>query len=526
MKTKWLLVTLSVSLLCGGLSAQGLSGSFHLEGVEIQYYDMARDSGDAEADVGGTNMMALSWPSALAPAFQYPVAEFGVGDMIAAPITPEILLTPEGLALYGIDLTVVLNSDGSFEIPTSTYPTTTTENCSTYAFIPTIQDAGTYEWDGIDDGGGFGIIESNIFDLFSMNQSDENHGWITVVRDNDGGIESVIIEWDAIDGSDSNSGIDSEGNFNRILGIAELPADQDFVAGLNTAYGLDLPVGTFPTAGDNWPYDEEITANWMYLFDPAGADGELFSGDELLQFTSYYFTYNDLAAIGLFTGAFSAVFTGENWQEAIEYAANALLTTYGVDPDVAAALVTLVYDYVWGLISSGISVEDALYAGVVYAIAAATEAMQGTWFFPDDSDHDYDPVSGNGRLLFEMGNQCVWEKQNRVVYAYFENQEASVEHDGDIIPETFVLQGNYPNPFNPSTNIVFDLNMNADVKVTIYSVLGQEINTVYQSYSEPGRYTVNWHGQDAFGNTVPSGVYVYKVRADNRELTGKMLLIK
>ena len=168
MKTKWLLVTLSVSLLCGGLSAQGLSGSFHLEGVEIQYYDMARDSGDAEADVGGTNMMALSWPSALAPAFQYPVAEFGVGDMIAAPITPEILLTPEGLALYGIDLTVVLNSDGSFEIPTSTYPTTTTENCSTYAFIPTIQDAGTYEWDGIDDGGGFGIIESTNAYFFNI----------------------------------------------------------------------------------------------------------------------------------------------------------------------------------------------------------------------------------------------------------------------------------------------------------------------------------------------------------------------
>jgi hypothetical protein len=313
------------------------------------------------------------------------------------------------------------------------------------------------------------------------------------------------------------------------LGIAEVPADQDFVAGLNTAYGLDLPVGTFPTAGDNWPYDEEITANWMYLFDPAGADGELFSGDELLQFTSYYFTFNDLTAIATFTGAFSAVFDGSNWQVAIEYAANALLATFGVPEEVAAAVLTMVYDYVMGLIASGVPVEDALYAGVVYAVGAAEAMAAGMgmdWTFPNDADHDYDPVTGDGRLLFEMGNQCVWEKQNRVVYAYFENQEASVEHDGDIIPETFVLQGNYPNPFNPSTNIVFDLDMNADVKVTIYSVLGQEINTVYQSYSEPGRYTVNWHGQDAFGNTVPSGVYVYKVRADNRELTGKMLLIK
>jgi len=125
-----------------------------------------------------------------------------------------------------------------------------------------------------------------------------------------------------------------------------------------------------------------------------------------------------------------------------------------------------------------------------------------------------------------MGNQCTWDKQTRVVYGYFENVEFSVEHNGETIPKTFALQGNYPNPFNPATNIVFDLDINADVEVTIYSVLGQEINTIYHSYSEPGRYTVTWRGQDTFGNSVPSGIYFYKVSADNRELTGKMLLIK
>ena len=230
MKTKWLLVTFSLFLLCGGLSAQGLGGTFHCEGLQVQYYDVARDSGDAEADIGGTSILNLSWPDAVNWQFQYPVAAFPAGDTIAAPVTPDILLTPEGLAAFGIDLTVTLNEDGTFEVPTSTYPTTTTENCSTYAFVPTIQDAGTYEWDGIDDGGGFGIIESNIFDLFSQDQNDENHGWITVGRDDDGGIVDVLIEWDATDGSGSNSGIDGEGNFNRIMGVPTLASDQDFVA--------------------------------------------------------------------------------------------------------------------------------------------------------------------------------------------------------------------------------------------------------------------------------------------------------
>ncbi len=527
MKTKWLLVCFSLFLLYGGLTAQGLSGTFHLEGIQVQYHDVARDSGNADNDIGGTNIMALSWPSALAPMFQYPVAEFNTGDTIAAPVTPDYLLTPEGLAAVGLDLTITLNSDGTFEIPTSTYPTTTTENCSTYAYIPTIQDAGTYEWDGNDDGGGFGVIESNIFDLFSKNQNDENHGWVTIGRDGDGNIESILIEWDATDGPDSDSGIDSEGNLNRVMGVAELPADSGFVAGLNAAYGLSLPEGSFPTAGDNWPYDEEITANWMYLFDPAGDDGVLFSGDELLQFTSYYFTYNDMVAIATFTGAFEQYYgqTGD-LTASVQYAAVATLTTFGVSEDVANALVSAVSDYFLSLMGMGYDVEDALIATAVYAIGAAMEATGGEWVFPDDSDHDYSPTAGNGRLLFEMGNQCVWDKQTRVVYAYLENVEGSVEHDGEMIPESFTLQGNYPNPFNPATNIVFDLDMSADVKVTIYSVLGQEINTIYHSYSEPGRYTVTWRGKDEFGSSVPSGVYVYKVSADNRELTGKMLLIK
>lgn len=526
MKAKWLLVSIGMFFLCGGLPAQGLSGSFHLEGVQIQYYDVARDSGDADADVGGSPELVLSWPSALAPMFEYPVSEYATGDTIAAPITPDLLLTPEGLAAYGIDLTITLNSDGTFQIPTSTYPTTTTENCSTYAYIPTIQDAGTYEWDGVDDGGGFGIVESNIFDLYSMDQSQENHGWVTVVRDGDGVITTITIEWDATDGPDSDSGVDTEGNLNRIMGVAQLPADQDFVAGLNAAYDLDLPVGSFPTAGDNWESDEELDANWMYIFDPAGDDGELFSGDELLQFTSYYFTYNDMAAIATFTGTFSAVYDGTNLQAAIEAAASETLETFGVPADIITAILTAVSDYVSGLIESGMDIEDALVAGVVYAIGAATEAGAGSWTFPDDSDHDYDPVTGTGRLVFEMGNQCTWDKQTRVVYGYFENVEFSVEHNGETIPKTFALQGNYPNPFNPATNIVFDLDINADVEVTIYSVLGQEINTIYHSYSEPGRYTVTWRGQDTFGNSVPSGIYFYKVSADNRELTGKMLLIK
>ena len=133
------------------------------------------------------------------------------------------------VAAAGIDLTVILNEDGSFEIPTSTYPSTDTENCSTFASMPTVAEQGTYEWDGEDDHGGFGIVESGVFDLFSMDATDVNHGYINVYRAEDGSaIRHVILGWNATDGIGSASGIDAEGLLNRQLGFSTAPADEDF----------------------------------------------------------------------------------------------------------------------------------------------------------------------------------------------------------------------------------------------------------------------------------------------------------
>lgn len=93
-------------------------------------------------------------------------------------------------------------------------------------------------------------------------------------------------------------------------------------------------------------------------------------------------------------------------------------------------------------------------------------------------------------------------------------------------PESFILHDNFPNPFNPVTNISFELPMYTDVNLTIYNLMGQSITTLVDTKMESGYHQVSWNGSDAFGNQMPSGVYFYKVTTENATKTNKMLLLK
>lgn len=525
MKPRLLLSSITMLALSAGLSAQGLSGNFHMTGVQVQYFDVARNIGPSANDSTATMELNLSWPSAAGAQFQYPVKEYAAGDTVAAPVTPALLLTPEGLAAYGISLYVNLDATGTLTIPTSTYPTTTTLSCSTFAYIPTIQDAGQYEWDGNDINGGFGIVESNIFDLFSMDPSAMNHGWANVTRNWAGDVSHLQVNWIATDGQGSDSGIDANGDFNRVLGIPTLPADQGLVAYLAAYVDSTLNVGTYPTAGENFPGDAALSANWMYLFDPSGSDGTMFSGDEFLQFTGYYFTYNDLAAIATFVGTFTAYYTATgDLNTSVTAAASGTLQAFGLSAEVAAAVAATAYNQLLTYLGAGMALEDALLATMLYSIGAAEYATQGAWAFPDDSDHDFNGASG--RLVFEKGNECVPDMQTRVVTAYFENLSVGIAPADGALPKAFALLGNYPNPFNPETRIAFEIEKGSDVAVNVFTILGEHVATIHRGELGAGRYDVSWQGKDGRGRQVPSGVYLYEVKSGDRALTGKMALLK
>ena len=94
------------------------------------------------------------------------------------------------------------------------------------------------------------------------------------------------------------------------------------------------------------------------------------------------------------------------------------------------------------------------------------------------------------------------------------------------IPQTYQLFQNYPNPFNPETQIKYDLPVSGNVKLSVYNVLGQRVRVLVDGIQDAGHRSVAWDGRDNDGREVASGIYFYKIKAENYQKTKKMVLLK
>ena len=109
--------------------------------------------------------------------------------------------------------------------------------------------------------------------------------------------------------------------------------------------------------------------------------------------------------------------------------------------------------------------------------------------------------------------------------------------ENNIIPENYFLK-NYPNPFNPSTTISFELtteltslrNASAwqaeNTEIIIFNLKGQKVRTLVNEKLDAGTHQVVWNGNDNEGKSVSSGVYLYKMNAGRYTSTKKMILMK
>lgn len=101
------------------------------------------------------------------------------------------------------------------------------------------------------------------------------------------------------------------------------------------------------------------------------------------------------------------------------------------------------------------------------------------------------------------------------------NIELAPLNKGDELPLEYSLAQNHPNPFNPSTEIRFDLVERGNVTLRVFNTLGQEVATLVNDVREAGHYTVTFDAAQ-----LPSGVYVYELEANGFKDTKKMLLLK
>ena len=581
-------IFLPLTLLTGLLFSQSIEANWQLGAAIVEYTYVVRDSASAD-DATAVYNVSGSWPSSAAAAagmgYTHALVEYDVGDTLTTVLVP--LVNETLLTMFGVAMNVNLNNDNTFTINDgSTYPTTETLNCSTYATVPAVAEAGTWigttGFDHPDDANahsmGWGISLSSVFAQFNapdlvggtygvdygVGTDMENWGMVTVdytdaTHATPAGLE---MYWEAHDGVASGLGVDDAGELNGVTGVPVAPSDTVTINNLEMYlyyYENDLweslgwtgdSVSFTMLGGSGHPIDPtnpdsyeispitgdttgagQVAANWGYIFDPMGGDGALFSGDEPLAPTGYFFTYNFLEAASIFPEVMTAhLAAGAALDAALAAAADSVAILY-VDAAISAAIAasvssSLYADYVACAGAGGGAACNAIFAaGPTMTLIGVQQACGDVDCGVDDSGWDYDPEDETGRLVFEIDNNCIPDNTTQRVRTFWANTALEVDEEAPLA-QKFEVYGNYPNPFNPSTQIKFATEKSSDVTITIYSILGQEMTVLQNGILNAGTYNISWFGTDHYGNKVPSGVYFYEVRSDNRIQKGKMLLLK
>ena len=158
-----------------------------------------------------------------------------------------------------------------------------------------------------------------------------------------------------------------------------------------------------------------------------------------------------------------------------------------------------------------------LYQNEESAGIIATTASDGVYKW----DIDYTLETGSDYLIkiYSSDADTVCDMSD-AVFSVIDTVSSYVEDDRNQV-RTYDLQQNYPNPFNPSTTIQFELSKSGLVKLKIYNLLGEEVNTLINGRLQAGAYEAVW---DAYG--LPAGIYLCRLEAGEFVETKKLILHK
>ncbi len=122
---------------------------------------------------------------------------------------------------------------------------------------------------------------------------------------------------------------------------------------------------------------------------------------------------------------------------------------------------------------------------------------------------------------------------DNVIVAGFNGEDLNSDHEdyymdiaNSALPAVTSLSDNYPNPFNPTTNIDYSLSKGGFVSIVIYDMNGSEVRTLVSEVQSANSYSVPWNGLNNSGQSVSSGKYVYRMSAPSFSETKSMTLLK
>ena len=117
--------------------------------------------------------------------------------------------------------------------------------------------------------------------------------------------------------------------------------------------------------------------------------------------------------------------------------------------------------------------------------------------------------------------------QNTILISGFWGSVAQITLGVDeIIPQEFSISNAYPNPFNPKVNIDFSIPEQTDVRIQVFDLLGRNVFTHQQDFTNPGNYRFQWNARDFSGNNVASGIYIVTIQHKKNIYKQKITFLK
>ncbi|MEA1971756.1 MAG: T9SS type A sorting domain-containing protein, partial [Candidatus Cloacimonadota bacterium] len=134
-------------------------------------------------------------------------------------------------------------------------------------------------------------------------------------------------------------------------------------------------------------------------------------------------------------------------------------------------------------------------------------------------------VDDNSAIVGWIDGRASGKEEIKGVFAQKVNIDENDTED-DYIPSPQSKLSNYPNPFNPTTNIYFSIDQEENVKLEVFNIKGQKINQLVNNQLSAGQHSIVWNGTDDSGKSVSSGVFFYKLTTESKSTINKMLMLK
>tara|TARA_B100000575_G_C23104990_1_gene637724 strand:- start:829 stop:1812 length:984 start_codon:yes stop_codon:yes gene_type:complete len=139
----------------------------------------------------------------------------------------------------------------------------------------------------------------------------------------------------------------------------------------------------------------------------------------------------------------------------------------------------------------------------------------------------YNALSPGDNLYTSDGNygEYMIPAKSAVIYTNNEYQ-LNIDQKGSLMPEDFLILSNYPNPFNPQTNIEIQASKNLVGTLKIFDVSGRLVRSFGEISINTGNNIYEWDGANSFGENAPTGVYIVSLKTDDDMIDRKIILLK